>query len=105
MHKIVFLDRSTIAPQMTLCRPAFPHTLTEHQQTAPGEGLERLAGALVHKSDDGRGAAAIAVIHAMRCDTGMPSRVIRLSTEPPTRASVFWPGRVRARRRRPMMAL
>ena len=42
---------------------------------------------------------------AMRCDTGMPSRVIRLSTEQATRASVFWAGRVRARRPRPMMAL
>ena len=30
MHKIVFLDRSTIAPQITLRRPVFPHTLTEH---------------------------------------------------------------------------
>jgi glycerate dehydrogenase len=47
MHKIVFLDRSTIAPQITLRRPAFPHTLTEHQQTAPGEVLERLAGAAI----------------------------------------------------------
>lgn len=47
MHKIVFLDRSTIAPQITLRRPAFPHTLAEHQQTAPGEVLERLAGATV----------------------------------------------------------
>jgi hypothetical protein len=28
----------------------------------------------------------------MRCDTGMPSRVIRLSTEQATRASVFWAG-------------
>src|SRR3954467_6406596 len=41
----------------------------------------------------------------MRCDTGMPSRVIRLSTEQATRASVFWLGRVRARRPRPMMVL
>src|SRR4051794_39867952 len=42
---------------------------------------------------------------AMRCDTGIPSRVIRLSTAQPTRASVFWAGRVRARRLRPMTAL
>ena len=42
---------------------------------------------------------------AMRCDTGMPSRVIRLSAEQATRASVFWLGRVRARRPRPMMVL
>ena len=60
---------------------------------------------LVHKSAVGRGSAAIAVCQAMRCDTGMPSRVIRLSTEQATRASVFWLGRVRARRPRPMMVL
>ena len=61
---------------------------------------------LVHKSAVGRGsAAAIAVYQAMRCDTGVPSRVIRLSAEQATRASVFWLGRVRARRPRPMMVL
>ncbi len=65
----------------------------------------RVNVALVHKLADDRGAAAIAVCQAMRCDTGMPSRVIRLSTEQATRASVFWAGRVRARRPRPMMAL
>ena len=60
---------------------------------------------LVHKSAVGRGSAAIAICQAMRCDTGIPSRVIRLSTEQATRASVFWLGRVRARRPRPMMVL
>jgi hypothetical protein len=63
------------------------------------------AAALVHKSADGRGAAAIAAFQAVRCDTGMPSRVIRLSTEQATLASVFWAGRVRTRRLRPMMVL
>ena len=71
-----------------------------------GPLLERIDGVLVHKSAVGRGsAAAIAVYQAMRCDTGMPSRVIRLSAEQATRASVFWLGRVRARRPRPMMVL
>ena len=42
---------------------------------------------------------------AMRCDTGRPSRVIRLSTAQLTRASVFWAGSVRARRPRPMTVL
>src|SRR3954453_21826594 len=41
----------------------------------------------------------------MRPDPGMAGRVIRLSTEQATRASVFWLGRVRARRPRPMMVL
>jgi hypothetical protein len=68
-------------------------------------GYEDVNEALVRKSDDGRGAAPAAGVYAVRCDTGMPSRVIRLSTAQATRASVFWAGRVRARRRRPTIAL
>src|SRR3954462_9538584 len=41
-----------------------------------GGEAERVARVLVHKSAVGRGSAAIAVCQAMRCDTGMPSRVI-----------------------------
>jgi hypothetical protein len=59
--------------------------------------------ALVRKSTDGRGAAAIAAVQAVRRDTGLPSPAIRLSTAQATRASVFWLGRVRARRWRPMI--
>ncbi len=40
-----------------------------------------------------------------RWDAGMPSLVIRLSTEQATLASIFWAGRDRARRPLPMMAL
>jgi glycerate dehydrogenase len=47
MHKIVFLDRATIAPRITLRRPIFPHTLAEYQHTASSEMLERLAGATI----------------------------------------------------------
>jgi hypothetical protein len=42
---------------------------------------------------------------AIRCDIGMPRRVFRFSTEQATLVSVFWAGRVRARRLLPMMAL
>ena len=63
------------------------------------------SGALVRKSEDGRGAAPVAAVHAVRRETGTPSPVIRLSTAQATRASVFWAGRVRARRPPPMMAL
>src|SRR4051812_37888303 len=69
------------------------------------EHVVQSIGALVRKSADGCGAAAIAAFQAIRCDTGMPSRVIRLSTEQATRASVVWLDRVRARRLRPMMVL
>jgi glycerate dehydrogenase len=47
MHKIVFLDRSTIAPQITLRPPRFEHELVEHERTSPGEVVARLAGASV----------------------------------------------------------
>ena len=47
MHRIVFLDRSTIAPQIRLRRPAFEHALIEHENTAPDEVLARLEGASI----------------------------------------------------------
>ncbi|MFD1623555.1 D-2-hydroxyacid dehydrogenase [Azospirillum griseum] len=47
MHKIVFLDRATIAPQIRLRRPSFAHELIEHDRTAPDQVVERLAGASV----------------------------------------------------------
>ena len=47
MKKIVFLDRSTIAPQIRLRRPAFEHELVEHAHTEPHEVAARLAGATV----------------------------------------------------------
>ena len=45
MKKIVFLDRATIAPQINLRKPSFPHELVEHQQTSPDQVVERLKGA------------------------------------------------------------
>ena len=47
MHKLVFLDRSTVAPQVHLRRPGFAHELIEHQNTRPDEVVERLEGASV----------------------------------------------------------
>lgn len=47
MHKIVFLDRATIAPQITLRRPAFAHELITHDHTAPDEVVTRLARASI----------------------------------------------------------
>jgi phosphoglycerate dehydrogenase-like enzyme len=37
MHKIVFLDCATIAPRVSLCRPAFEHAWIEHERTRPAE--------------------------------------------------------------------
>ena len=45
--RIVFLDRSTIAPQIRLRRPNFAHEFLEHASTRPEEIVERLAGASV----------------------------------------------------------
>jgi glycerate dehydrogenase len=47
MHKIVFLDRSTIAPQILLPRPDFRHELVEHLTTSPKQVRARLAGASI----------------------------------------------------------
>jgi len=47
MHKIVFLDRSTIAPQINLRGPRFDHELIEHEHTSPADVVARLAGASV----------------------------------------------------------
>jgi glycerate dehydrogenase len=44
LHKIVFLDRATLAPQIRLRRPAFEHDYTEYPQTRPEEVVARLAG-------------------------------------------------------------
>jgi len=47
MRRIVFLDRGTIAPQITLRRPAFAHELVEYAGTKPEEVASRLAGAAI----------------------------------------------------------
>lgn len=47
MHKVVFLDRATISPRVTLRPLAFPHEWAEHARTGPDEVLERLAGASI----------------------------------------------------------
>lgn len=47
MERIVFLDRATIAPQITLRRPDFAHDWVEHGRTAPEQALERLRGATI----------------------------------------------------------
>lgn len=47
MHKIVFLDRETIAPQIRLRSPAFAHELVVYDRTAPDQIVERLAGASI----------------------------------------------------------
>ncbi len=43
--KIVFLDRDTIAPQITLRQPTFEHTLQVYDRTAPNEVASRIADA------------------------------------------------------------
>lgn len=44
-HRIVFLDRATIAPQIVLRRPAFAHEWREHQHTLPAEIAARAGAA------------------------------------------------------------
>lgn len=45
MHKIVFLDRATLAPHIRLRPAAFEHELIEHERTAPDQVAERIRGA------------------------------------------------------------
>ncbi|MBM7405239.1 MULTISPECIES: D-2-hydroxyacid dehydrogenase [Sphingomonas] len=47
MQKIVFLDRETIAPDVTMRPPALEHEWIEHPHTPPGLVRDRLAGATI----------------------------------------------------------
>ncbi len=67
MQKIVFLDRATLAPQIRLRRPAFPHDYVEHARTTPAELVDRLAGATIAILNKVRlDAAAIAQLPTLR---------------------------------------
>ncbi len=46
-HRMVFLDRATIAPQIRVRPPSFTHELIEHAQTHADQVVERLAGASI----------------------------------------------------------
>jgi glycerate dehydrogenase len=47
MHRIVFLDRDTIAPRVVVRRPSFPHEWTEYGRTSPAELFERAEDATI----------------------------------------------------------
>lgn len=47
MQRVVFLDRATLAPQISLRQPAFAHEFVAHEHTEPHEVAERLAGATI----------------------------------------------------------
>ena len=44
-HRIVCIERDTIAPWVTVRRPAFAHDWVDYGKTRPDEVLERLRGA------------------------------------------------------------
>lgn len=46
-HRIVFLDRDTIAPDVVVRRPDFDHEWEEYGKTSPDQVLERLQGATI----------------------------------------------------------
>jgi glycerate dehydrogenase len=67
IHRIVFLDRATIAPQIRVRPPAFAHELIEHAETAPEQVRERLAGATIAITNKAPiGAAALAQLPALK---------------------------------------
>ena len=43
--RIVFLDRATLAPEIRLRAPAFPHEMVVYESTTPEEVAQRIAGA------------------------------------------------------------
>lgn len=45
MTRIVFLDRSSIGPSVTLSKPSFAHEWVEYDRTQPDQVVERLKGA------------------------------------------------------------
>ncbi|HET6519370.1 MAG TPA: D-2-hydroxyacid dehydrogenase [Geminicoccaceae bacterium] len=47
MERIVFLDRATIGPTVTIGRPGFDHEWVEYDATAEAEVAARLAGATI----------------------------------------------------------
>ena len=47
MTQIVFLDRGTIGPSVTLQKPAFDHDWMEYERTRPDQVVERLTGAQI----------------------------------------------------------
>lgn len=46
-HKIVFLDRATVAPEVTVRRPDFPHDWVEHARSRPDEVVARAGDATI----------------------------------------------------------
>lgn len=46
-HRIVFLDRDTIAPDVTVRRPSFDHEWTEYGKTSADQVLERVKDATI----------------------------------------------------------
>ena len=41
MEHIVFIDRGTIAPQIRMGTPSFPHTMQDYDQSLPEQVVER----------------------------------------------------------------
>ncbi|MGB0749336.1 MAG: D-2-hydroxyacid dehydrogenase [Magnetospiraceae bacterium] len=46
-HQIIFLDRETLAPAITLRKPDFPHSWTDFDATGPESVVAHLAGATI----------------------------------------------------------
>jgi glycerate dehydrogenase len=47
MQRIVFLDRATIGPTVTINRPSFEHDWAEHESTSEGDVVGRLSDATI----------------------------------------------------------
>ena len=47
MDKVVFLDRITIGPSVSITKPSFPHEWVEYDNSTEAEAVERLRGARI----------------------------------------------------------
>jgi len=98
-HTIVFVDRASL--DATLRPPAFAHVWRDHDATAPGEMVERLAGATIAVTDSiaGLGSNMLIVAPGQRIlgihHSGHPERAALLRVDPGERRLDLGPQRVR----------
>ena len=93
--RIVFLDRSTLGPSVSVTRPAFPHEWVEYDRTAPGEVVERLRGADIAVSNKVPiDRAAIEALPGLKMiaipATGYDAFAVDACKEPPREPIPYW---------------
>ena len=90
-HRIVFLDRATIAPQIRVRPPSFAHELIEHAETRSDEVVERLAGASIVITNKATiSAATLARLPALKLIAVAATESPECTAPGPARFSLIW---------------